>query len=100
MGQGAPHPPEPLPALLDDLEALELEDVVRVGAERRERGPRNLEPRAPRGVAVEADDRPPPGALRLDDARGLAVHEQVGADGEALRPVARVLDDEGALEPV
>src|SRR5207237_8308629 len=65
-----------------------------------ERGARDLEERATRHPAVETDDRPPARPLRLDDARRLAVHEELRSDREPLRRLARLLDDERAVEAV
>jgi hypothetical protein len=87
-------------ALLENLEAAELEDVVGVGSRLGEGGTRDRERRAARDGALEPDDGSPPRPLRLDDLGRLAVDEELGALGEALRRLARVLDDERALEAV
>src|ERR671915_416561 len=63
---------EPPPPLLDDLEADELEDVVRPGLRRRQLITRDLEPGSPRHRTVEPDHEASAGALLLLDSHLLA----------------------------
>ena len=84
-------PAETPPALLDDLEADELEDVVLVLLRRWQRRPRDLEERTACDGPLEPDHGPAAGALRLDDPQRLAADDELCADREPPGILARVL---------
>ena len=94
------HPSEGLSVGALDVEADELEDVVLARLRRRQCNPVDLQERAPRSAAVEADHAPSPGALRLDDLGLVAVDVQLRADREALRVLTAMLNEECALDTV
>jgi hypothetical protein len=94
------HDAEPAASLLLHLDADELEDVVATLLDGRKLIPRNGEDGAALDGAVEPDDHPAAGPLRGDDRRSLLPRQQARAHREALGVVARVLDDEGAVEAV
>src|SRR5204862_6635834 len=84
-----------------DLEAYELEGVVLTLRGRWQRLARNGELRATGRLAVQSDHRPAAGAaLRRDDLRPLAVDVDDRPDREPFRIVARLLDEERAVEAV
>ena len=62
--------------------------------------PRDSEDRAALDRAVESDDHPPPARFEATTAAALVPRHQARAHREALRVVARVLHDEGAVEAV
>ena len=99
-GRDLGHAAELRAAVLLDLEADELEGVVLALLGLGQLAPVDLDRVAARRLAVEPDHGTAAGALRLDDPRRLAADEQRRAFREALRVLARLLDDEGALEPV
>ncbi len=94
------HGSERTTPLLLHGEADELEDVVAAFLGRRELVSRNGEDGAALDRPVQPDDSAPPGTFRRDHRGGLFPRQQARADGEALRIVACVLDDEGAVEAV
>jgi hypothetical protein len=95
------HAPELPSALLLDLEADQLERVVRARFELGQRGARHGQLGAALDVAVETDDAPPLSrTLRFDDARRLAADEELGPGRESLWILARALDEERAAEAV
>src|SRR5581483_6877763 len=94
------HRPEAAAALLHHLQADELEDVV--GALRRLRKLRagNGQLSAPRSRPIEPDDEAAARALPRRDGRRLAAGEEARPRGEQPLVVARLLDDERAVEPM
>ncbi len=96
-----PNDPAQQPARLDlDVEALELERVELALRKGRQLLGRQLE-QGPAGHGpVQPDHRPAGGSLRLDHRRRLAVDVDPGATREALRILARILDDECAVDSV
>src|SRR5581483_884286 len=87
-------------ALLDDLEADELEDVERAVVERRQGRARNRQLLAAGDRAVEPDDEPPAGTLRVDDPRLAAADVDGRAERQPLGILAGVVDDERPVEAV
>ena len=94
------HDTEPAAALLLNLDADELEDVVAHFLGRRKLIPRDGEDGASLDRAVEPDDNPAAGSLRDHDGCNLLPCHQARAHGETRRVIARGLDDEGAVEAV
>jgi hypothetical protein len=93
------HDTEPAAALLLNLDADELEDVVATFGGRKII-PRDGEDGAALDRAVEPNDNPAAGSLRNHDGCSLLPRHQARAHGETRRVIARVLDDEGAVEAV
>jgi hypothetical protein len=91
---------EPSPSLLLYLEADELKDVVGAGFRLGQLGAGYLEPRTARDRAVEPDHQPHAGALALLHSDLLAARSEHRPGSEALRVLARSLDDERAVQPV
>jgi hypothetical protein len=94
------HDAEPAASLLLHLDADELEEVVAALLDGRKLVPRDGEDGAALDGAVEPDDHPAAGPLRGDDRRSLLPRQQARAHREALGVIARVLDDERAVEAV
>src|SRR4051812_12621626 len=94
------HETEPAPTLLFDVEADELEDIEAAFAGRRKLAPRDRKRRPSLDRSVEADHEPAARPLRPDDGRVLSAGEYSRSNREAQRVVARILDDEGAVEPM
>jgi hypothetical protein len=94
------HATERTAALLFDREPDELEDVVLAVSRRRQLGSRHREDRASHCRALEADDESPSGPLRGGHGDRSAVDEDLRAGREPIGIVARILDHEGAVEPV
>jgi hypothetical protein len=79
----------------DELKDVEL-PLRRLGQSRT----RNGELGAPLRFPVEQHDQTAAGALRLDDDGRLAADEELRPRSEALRVLARALDDESSVEPM
>jgi hypothetical protein len=88
------------PALLLHGKPDELERVVLVLGGRREVLAWDGELRATRNLPVEPDHGAPAGSLRRHHGGGLAVHAEGRSFGEALLVLARLLDEERAVQPV
>ena len=99
-GRHVLHGAEPTASLLLHFDADELEDVVAALFDGRKLVPRDVEHDAALDGAVEPDDHPAAGPLRGDNRCSLLARQQARAHREALGVVARVLDDEGAVEAV
>ena len=94
------HAPEIAPSLLLDAKPDQVGHVERALRGSAEIGPANAEDGAPLDGAIEQDHDSPARPLRGDDTRLLAVDEEQRPGHESRGILARLLDDEGAVEAV
>ena len=96
-----PHDSHGIASLVEHLQPDQVGDVVGVGRKRREIFPRDAQLGSTCHRAVELDRAAATTHFaRQRDACRLAVDVERRADLEALRVLARLLDDERAVDPV